>query len=50
MESFENRRYPCVIVTVCDNPRKHVLNTLRFVHVETRQTLEERVAVIKDRG
>ena len=34
-------------VTVCDNPSKCVLNTLQFVHVETGQTPEERVAVIK---
>ena len=45
MESFENRKCPCVFVTVCDNPS--VLNTLQFSHVKTGQTPEERVAVIK---
>ena len=44
MESFENRRCRCIFVWVCDNPSKCVLNTL---HVETVQTPEERVAVIK---
>ena len=38
---------PCVMATVCDNPRKYVLNTLQCAHVETGQTPEERVAVIK---
>ena len=47
MESFENWRCPCVFATVCDNPSKCVLNTLEFAHVETGQTPEERVAVIK---
>ena len=47
METFENRRCPCVFVEVCDNPSKCVLNTLKFVHVETGQTPEKRVAVIK---
>ena len=37
----------CVFVTVCDNPDKCVMNTLQFAHVETGQTPEERVAVIK---
>ena len=46
METFGNRRFSCVFVTVCDNPSKCVLNTLQFVHVETGQTPEERVAVI----
>ena len=50
MDSFENRRCPCVFVTVCDNPSKCVLNTLLFAHFETGQTLEERVAVIKATG
>ena len=40
MESFENSRYPCVFVTVCDNPSTCILNTLQFVHVETGQTLK----------
>ena len=48
MESFENIRCPCVLVTVCDNPSNCVLNTLQFVRVETGQTPEERVAVIKE--
>ena len=47
MELFENRRCLCVFVTVCDNPSKCVLNTLQFAYVETGQTPEERVAVIK---
>ena len=47
MESFENRRYSCVFVTVYDNPSKCVLNTLQFAHVEKGQTPEETVAVIK---
>ena len=47
MESFENRRCPCVFLTVCDNPSKCVLNTLQFTHVKTGQAPEERVAVIK---
>ena len=47
MELFENRRCLCVFVTLCDNPSKCVLNKLQFAHVETRQTPEERVAVIK---
>ena len=46
MESFE-KIYQCVFVTVCDNPSKCLLNTLQFVHVETGQIPEERVAVIK---
>ena len=46
-ESFENRGCPCIFVTVSDNPSKPVLNTLQFVHVETGQIPEERVAVIK---
>ena len=50
MESFENRRCPCVFVTVCSNPSKCVLNTLYFVNVETEQIPEERVAVIKPTG
>ena len=45
MESFENRRCHCV--TVCDNSSKCVLNTPQFVLVETGQTSEERVEVIK---
>ena len=47
MESFGDRRCPCVFVTVCYNLSKCVLNTLQFVHVETGQILAERVAVIK---
>ena len=47
MQSFQNRRCPCVFVTVCDNPSKRVLNTLQFAHVETGQIPEQRVAVIK---
>ena len=47
MESFENRRCPCVLVTVCENPSKCVLNTLHLVHAENGQTPEESVAVIK---
>ena len=47
MELLENRRCPCVFVTVCDNPRKCILNTLQLAHVETGQTAKERVAVIK---
>ena len=37
----------CVFVIVCDNPGKCVLYTLQLVHVETKQTPEERVVVIK---
>ena len=44
---FENRRCPCVFVTVCDNPSKCVLNTLHFPQIETAQFPEERFAVIK---
>ena len=33
MESFENRKCPCVFVTVCVNPSKCVLTSLQFVHV-----------------
>ena len=47
LESFENRRCLCVFVSLCDNPGKCVLNKLQFVHVETGQTPEERVGVIK---
>ena len=42
---FENRRCPCLSVTVCDNPSKCVLNTLQLATVEYGQTPEERVAV-----
>ena len=35
MELFENRGCLCVFVTVCDNPRKCVLNKLQFAHIET---------------
>ena len=37
-----------IFVTVCDNPSKSVLNTLQFAHVDTGQTPEERVAVVKE--
>ena len=47
MESFENRGCLCVFITVCDDPNKCVLNILQFSYVETGQTPEERVAVIK---
>ena len=47
MELSENRRCPCVFVTVSDNPSKCVLNTLQFVCGETEQTPEEIVAVIQ---
>ena len=47
IELFENRICPCVFVTVCGNPRKCVLNTLQFAHVENGKIPEERVAVIK---
>ena len=47
IESFKNRRCPCIFVTVCNNPSECVLNTLQFAHVETGQTPEERVVVIK---
>ena len=47
MKSFENRRCPCVFVTVCDNPSKCVLNTLEFAHVETGQTPKERISLMK---
>ena len=45
-ESFENRRYQCV----CNNSSKCVLNKLQFVHVDTGQTPEERVAIIKTKA
>ena len=44
---LRNRRCPYAFVTVFDNPSKCVLNTLQFEHVETGQTPEETVAVIK---
>ena len=47
MELFENRRCPCLFVTVSDNLSKCIFNTLQFAHVVTAQTPEERVAVIK---
>ena len=47
MKWFENRRCLCVFVTVCDNPSKCVLKKMLFAHVETGQTPEGRVAVIK---
>ena len=47
MESFENRRLPCIFLTVCDILASVFLNTLQLVDVETGQTLEERGAVIK---
>ena len=34
-------------LSVSDNPGKHVVNALQFTHVETRQTPEEKVTVIK---
>ena len=37
----------CVCYSLCNNLSKCVLNMLQFAHVETRQTSEERVAVIK---
>ena len=40
MEKFKNRRCPCVFVTVCDNPSKCVLNTLKFAHVELNRLLK----------
>ena len=33
MKSFENRRCPCIFVTVSDNPSKCVLNTLQFAYM-----------------
>ena len=38
MELFENRRCPCVFVTVYDNTSKCVLKILQLAHVETGQT------------
>ena len=38
---------PACIFSGCDNPSKCVLNTLQFAHLETGQTPEDRVAVIK---
>ena len=36
-----------MFISVYNNPCKCVLNALQFAHVETGQTPEERVAVIK---
>ena len=47
MELFENWRCPEVSITVYDNLSECVLNRLQFVHVETGQTSEKRVAVVR---
>ena len=33
MESSENRIFPCICITVCDNPRKCILNTVELTHI-----------------
>ena len=47
MEFFENRSRPRISIVIRSNPAKCVLNTLQFSHVETGQTSEKRVAVVK---
>ena len=47
MGSFENRACPFVSITVYDNPSKCISGTLEFAHVKTRQTSEERIAIVK---
>ena len=46
MELFENRRCSFASITVGDNPSKCVFDKLKFAHVKTGQTTEERIAVI----
>ena len=46
MESVENRKCLCVSITVYDNPSKCILDTLVFAHVTTRQTSEEKIAMV----
>ena len=47
MGLFKNRRCPLVSVAVYDNPSYGVSSTLQFVHVETEQTSEGGIVVVK---